>query len=228
VLTLGGRHAGELRVDAVLVAAGRRPELADLALERAGVTAGPGGIPVNEHLQTNQAHIYAAGDVTGGPQFTHYAGYQAAQAVRNLFLPVKLKFAPKYVPWVTFTDPEIAHVGLTEAEARAAGKQCSVVRLPYSALERAVTDGETRGLIKLLVDDHRRIAGCHIAGAMAGEMINEVTLAMNNELTVDAIIGSIHAYPTYSWGLPVALYDYVLNEEPSTAAKVGRLLSRLT
>ncbi|MGI8550421.1 MAG: dihydrolipoyl dehydrogenase family protein [Dehalococcoidia bacterium] len=228
VLELKGPHAGELKVDDILVAVGRIPNIEALALDKAGITFTPRGIPVNDHLQTNQSHIYAAGDVVGGPQFTHYAGYQAAHAVRNLFLPVKLKFSTGYLPWVTFTDPEIAHVGLTEAEAKKAGKQCSIVKFPYSALERAVTDQDPVGMIKFLIDDKRHVIGCHIAGNAAGEMINEITLAMNNELTVDKLLGSIHAYPTYSFGIPVALYDYVLNEEPSAVAKVGRFLSKLT
>jgi pyruvate/2-oxoglutarate dehydrogenase complex dihydrolipoamide dehydrogenase (E3) component len=228
VVTLTGTNSGEIRVDAVLVAVGRTPNIEMLALEKAGVSSTRRGIPVNDKLQTNVAHIYAAGDVTGGMQFTHFAGYQAAQATRNIFLPLKLKFEPGLVPWVTFTDPEIGHVGLTEAEAKRAGKECHVVRFPYSLLERAVTDQDPAGLMKFLIDGRRRFVGAHIAGANAGELINEITLAMNNDLTVDKVIGSIHAYPTYSFGIPVALYDFVLNEEPAAVAKVGRLLSRLT
>ena len=109
-----------------------------------------------------------------------------------------------------------------------AGKEYNVVNIPYSTLERAVTDQDEEGLMKLLIDGKRRFIGAHIAGANAGELINEITLAMNNDMTVDKVIGSIHAYPTYSFGLPVALYDFVLNEEPAAIAKVGRFLSKLT
>lgn len=228
LLTLTGQHRGELRVDAVLAAVGRTPNLDGLALERAGVAATARGIPVNDRLQTNVSHIYAAGDVTGGMQFTHFAGYQAAAAVRNAMLLIKRKFEPGLVPWVTFTDPEIGHVGLTEAEARTQGKECHVVRFPYAMLERAITDQEPVGLMKFIIDGKRRIIGCHIAGAAAGEMINEVTLAMNNHLSVEKLIASIHAYPTYSFGIPIALYDYALNEEPTAIAKVSRFLSKLT
>ncbi len=225
VLMLGD---DELRVDEILCAIGRTPTVESLGLDAAGVISTPRGIPVNELLQTNQSHIYAVGDVTGGPAFTHYAGHQAAHAVRNIFVPIKAKFAPGHLPWVTFTDPEIAHVGRTEAELRAAGDTCEIVRFPYSHNERAVTDAEPVGLMKFLIDGKRRLIGAHIAGQCAGELINELTLAMNNDLTVDAIIGSIHAYPTYSFAIPIALYDYALTENPSTAAKVGRFLSRLT
>ncbi|MDQ4103507.1 MAG: FAD-dependent oxidoreductase [Actinomycetota bacterium] len=229
VLTLGRPFdADELRVDAILCAVGRVPNVEMLGLDAAGVTTTARGIVINDLLQTNQSHIYAVGDVTGGPAFTHYAGHQAAHAVRNIFVPIKAKFAPGHLPWVTFTDPEIAHVGRTEAEVRAAGDTCEIIRFPYSHNERAVTDAEPVGLIKLLIDGKRRLIGAHIAGHCAGEMINELTLAMNNDLTVDAIIGSIHAYPTYSFAIPIALYDYALTENPSTAARVGRFLSRLT
>ncbi len=218
----------ELRVDAILCAVGRVPNVETLGLDAAGVSTNDRGIPVNDLLQTNQSHIYAVGDVTGGPAFTHYAGHQAAHAVRNIFVPVKAKFSPGHLPWVTFTDPEIAHVGRTEAEIRAAGDTCEIIRFPYTHNERAVTDAETVGLMKFLIDGKRRLLGAHIAGQCAGEMINELTLAMNNDLTVDAIISSIHAYPTYSFAIPIALYDYALTQNPSTTAKVGRFLSRLT
>jgi len=104
-------------VDEILVAVGRAPNVEGLRLAAAGVKLGKRGIAVNRRLQTNVKHIWAAGDVVGGMQFTHYAGYQAA-AVRNAFLPLRLPFKPGHVPWVTFTDPEIAHVGLTEDEAK--------------------------------------------------------------------------------------------------------------
>ena len=225
VLTLDD---GELRVDEILCAVGRVPNVESLGLDAAGVATNQRGITVNELLQTNQPHIYAVGDVTGGPAFTHYAGHQAAHAVRNIFVPIKAKFTPGHLPWVTFTDPEIAHVGRTEEQARAAGDTFQVIRFPYSHNERAVTDAEPVGLMKFLIDGKRRLIGAHIAGQCAGEMINELTLAMNNGLTVDAIINSIHAYPTYSFAIPIALYDYALTENPSTAARVGRFLSRLT
>jgi pyruvate/2-oxoglutarate dehydrogenase complex dihydrolipoamide dehydrogenase (E3) component len=218
----------DVRVDAILCAVGRLPNLEALRLDAAGVTTNDRGIRVNDLLRTSQPHIYAVGDVTGGPAFTHYAGHQAAHAVRNIFVSIRAAFSPGHLPWVTFTDPEIAHVGRTEAQVRASGDTCEVIRFPYSHNERAVTEAQTVGLMKFLIDGKRRLIGAHIAGHCAGEMINELTLAMNNDLTVDAIISSIHAYPTYSFAIPIALYDYVLTHNPSAAAKVGRFLSRLT
>jgi pyruvate/2-oxoglutarate dehydrogenase complex dihydrolipoamide dehydrogenase (E3) component len=216
VLTL---DPNELRVDAVLCAVGRMPNVETLGLDAAGVTANDRGIAVNDRLQSSQSHIYTVGDVTGGPAFTHYAGHQAAHAVRNMFVPTKAAYAPGHLPWVTFTDPEVAHVGRTEAEVRAAGTTCEVIRFPYTHNERAVTDAETVGLMKFVINGKRRLIGAHIVGRCAGEMINELTLAMNSDLTIDAIIGSIHAYPTYSFAIPIALYDYALTQNPSTAAK---------
>lgn len=173
VLTLG---PDKLRVDAILCTVGRMPNVEALGLDAAGVTATDRGIHVNDLLQTSQSHIYAVGDVTGGPAFTHYAGHQAAHAVRNIFVPIRAAFSPGHLPWVTFTDPEIAHVGRTESEIVATGDTCEVIRFPYSHNERAVTEAETIGLMKFLIDGKRRLIGAH--------------------LTVDAIIGSIHAYPT--------------------------------
>ncbi len=219
---------GELVVDQVLCAVGRLPNVESLDLAAAGITADRRGVTVNERLQTSRPNVYAAGDVTGGPEFTHYAGYQAAHAVRNMFVPIKAKFDPGLLPWVTFTDPEIGHVGRSEAQLREAGTGFDVVRFPYSRNERAVTDAEPFGLMKFLVDRKRRLLGAHIAGQGAGELINELTLAMNNRLTVDAIVRSIHAYPTYSFALPVVLYEYALMEKPSLAARLARALSRLT
>ncbi len=228
VLSLVGEHGGEVRVDRVLVAVGRTPNLEELDLDAAGVDHDDRHIPVNDRFQTNKSHVYAAGDIIGGHQFTHLAGFQAAHAARNIFLPLKSGFDPVPLPWVTFTDPEVAHVGITEVEAAEAGTDVTIVRFPYSHNERAVTDNEHDGLMKFLIDPKRHIVGCHIAGAHAGELINEITLAIKHGITVDGIVGTIHAYPTYSFGLPIALYDYVLNEHPSTIAKVGRFLSKLT
>ncbi len=227
VLDLTGDQS-ELRVDRVLVAVGRTPNLEDLDLDAAGIEHDDRHIPVNDRFQTNVSHVYAAGDIIGGPQFTHYAGFQAAHAARNIFLPVKSKFDPGPLPWVTFTDPEVGHVGITEQEATATGAEVTIVRFPYAHNERAVTDNDHVGLMKFLIDDRRHIVGCHIVGAHAGELINEITLAMKHDITVDGIVGTIHAYPTYSFGLPIALMDYVVNESPSTIAKVGRFLSKLT
>lgn len=221
VLEVSGGPA--VRVDRILGATGRRPNVAGLGLAAAGVVHGPDGVPVDDRLRTNIGNVYAAGDVTGGPAYTHFAGYQAAHAVRNIALPGRgAAFDPGAVPRVTFTDPEIAAVGRADD-----GTAYDVVRLPYSRHERALTDGAGPGLVKILVGRDRRILGAHIAGHNAGELVDELTLAMNRRLTVDEIVGSIHAYPTYSFGLPIALHEYQ-RRRPGRALRLGRLLTRLT
>lgn len=212
----------ELRVDQVLVAVGRRPNVAGLDLERAGVEYGPDGVRVDDRLRTTVPHILAAGDVVGGPAYTHYAGYQAAHAVRNIAVPLPARFDPGPLPAVTFTDPEIASVGALDD-----GTAYDVVRFPYGRHERALTDGHPDGLIKVLVGRDRRILGAHVAGQNAGELVDELTLAMSAKLTVDRVIGSIHAYPTYTFGLPIALHEYATRQRPSRALRVGRRLARL-
>jgi len=143
VVTVGDRP--ELRVDQILAATGRRPNVAGLGLAVTGVVHGPGGVPVDDRLRTNVAHILAAGDVTGGPAYTHFAGYQAAHAVRNIVVPGSPAFDPGAVPAVTFTDPEIARVGQAENGLRDSGTAYDVVRLPYARHERTLTDGDRAG-----------------------------------------------------------------------------------
>ncbi len=166
--------------------------------------------------------------MTGGPAYTHFAGYQAAHAVRNIVVPGSPAFDPGAVPAVTFTDPEIARVGQAENGLRDSGTAYDVVRLPYARHERALTDGEATGLVKILVGRDRRILGAGVAGHNAGELIDELTLAMNRKLTVDHLVSSIHAYPTYSFGLPIALHEYATGRRPGRALRLGRLLARFT
>lgn len=183
----------------LLLAVGRRPNVDGLDLARADVTYSSRGIQVNERLQTSQAHIYAAGDCTGGPQFTHYAGWQAAMAVRNALLPGASRAVSDIVPWTTFTDPEVAHVGATQARAREQfGDDVMTCDWPMSRVDRARIDGSTIGFLKLV---HRRngdLLGATIVSERAGEMIHEWTLALNHGLKVGDVSQDIHVYPTYS------------------------------
>lgn len=217
---------GELCVDEILCATGRTPNIEDLGLDAAGVEIGPGGVVVDDRLRTTRPHIYAAGDVIGGPGFTHLAGRQASHAIRNIAVPGSARFSPGHLPWVTFTDPEIAHVGVTQD--RAAGRHVDVVRFPFRRHERALIDGDPAGLVTILVGRRRRIVGASVAGTGAGEMINELTLAMNSGLTVDTVIRSMHAYPTYSLALPTALYEHGLHGRPGPSLRLGRLLTAFT
>ncbi|WP_448189387.1 dihydrolipoyl dehydrogenase family protein [Azospirillum sp. sgz301742] len=179
----------------LLVAAGRRPNVEDLNLDAAGIEAHRGGVITDKRLRTTNRRVYAVGDVTGGPAFTHVAGYHAGLVVRNaLFrLPAKENYAA--LPWVTYTDPELAQVGPTEAEARTAYGAVDVLRQPFADNDRARAEGETEGLIKVLA--HRgRVIGVSIAGPHAGEQIALWCLAVATRAKVSTLAGLVLPYPT--------------------------------
>jgi pyruvate/2-oxoglutarate dehydrogenase complex dihydrolipoamide dehydrogenase (E3) component len=204
----------ELRADAILVALGRAPNVEGLGLEAAGVAYDAKGITVDDYLATSTGNIYAIGDVIGGYLFSHVAAYHAGVAVRNMLLPVGRKKASyDALPWVTFTDPEAARVGLTEAEAMAKGK-VRVIRFPWREIDRAQAEAETEGFIKLILGaKNDTILGAHIVGAHAGELLGEIALAMRHKLGLDAIFATTHAYPTYGTGLQQAAFEAYLESE---------------
>jgi pyruvate/2-oxoglutarate dehydrogenase complex dihydrolipoamide dehydrogenase (E3) component len=193
-------NAGEAKGDTLLVATGRRPNVDTLNLQRAGVTFTAKGVPVDDFLRTNVKHIYAAGDVLGGPQFTHYAGYQAFIAARNALFPGASKGVVQSVPWTTFTDPEVAHVGLTEAEARNKdhGMDVDVRIMEMERVDRAVTESDTSGFIKIVHKKDGPVVGATVVAERAGEVINEWALAISNNLKMSDLASTIHVYPTYS------------------------------
>jgi pyruvate/2-oxoglutarate dehydrogenase complex dihydrolipoamide dehydrogenase (E3) component len=201
---------GELRVitsratvtgDALLVALGRSPNVDGLDLERAGITYTPAGIAVDETLRTSNPRVFACGDVIGGPQFSHYAGWQAYIAVRNALLPGSSRGVRSDLPWAVFTDPEVAAVGLTEKEALSRyGSGVDIVQIDLDHVDRAQTDADLRGIIKVVLRRDGQILGAHLVAARAGEMIQEYVLAMNHRLPLDRLAGTMHVYPTYSSG----------------------------
>jgi pyruvate/2-oxoglutarate dehydrogenase complex dihydrolipoamide dehydrogenase (E3) component len=193
-------HDGrESRVEGsrLLVAAGRKPRTGDLDLDRAGIRYGRNGIEVDRRLRTSARGVYAIGDVIAGPRFTHAASYQAGIVIRNaLFhLPAKADYAA--LPWVTFTDPELAQIGLTEAAARARhGDDVAVSRFDFAESDRAQAERETLGAAKIVSRRNGRILGASILGAHAGELIQLWTLALANGLKLRDIAGVIAPYPT--------------------------------
>jgi pyruvate/2-oxoglutarate dehydrogenase complex dihydrolipoamide dehydrogenase (E3) component len=194
--------AGGARSEMLLVASGRRPTIQGLDLEKAGVLHSDKGIPVDDQLRTNVKHIYAAGDVIGAQQFTHFAGWQAFQAVRNALLPGHHSGFTDVLPWVTYSDPEVAHVGLTEVQAREQFQTDIDVHFrPMSRVDRAVCENDTDGFIKLVARKDGTISGATIVAARAGETITEIVVAMNNGLKLKDLAAAIHAYPTYSTAL---------------------------
>ncbi|HVF88268.1 MAG TPA: FAD-dependent oxidoreductase [Pyrinomonadaceae bacterium] len=216
VLTIeddGGRR--ELRAEEILVATGRAPNVEGLNLEAIGVRHDARRIVTDSYLRTARAHIFAAGDVTGNYPFTHMAAYEAALVVRNalFFWPLMKKTNFRVVPWATYTDPEVARVGLTEAEAREkyGDGKVRVYRSTFDENDRAQAEGETRGFAKLVcVGRKGEIVGAHIVGAHAGELIHEVVLAMKERLSASALGGMIHVYPTLTQVTQRAGLDAVL------------------
>ncbi len=181
----------------VLVATGRRAAIFGLGLEAAGVDHTPGSIVVDRRLRTSQKHIYAVGDVCGPYPFTHMAEYQAGVVLANLLFRIPRKVDYRVVPWVTYTDPEVAHVGLTQMDADARGLKYDVARFELAEIDRAKTDTAVEGFARILIS-RGRIAGASLVGAHAGELVHELALAMRVKARVRDIAGLVHAYPTYS------------------------------
>ncbi len=212
-----------LRGDALLVATGRVSNTRTIDAAVGGVELSEEGIVVDEGMRTTADGVWAAGDVTGGLRFTHVAGYQAGLVVRNAFFPFRAKADYRVVPWVTFTEPELAHVGLTEAEARDRhGDQVRVWRRPFGDVDRAITDGETCGLVKIVTDRTGRILGGHILGHGAGNLIAEVALAMKHGVKASALATTIHAYPTY----PEAVREAAQEQLKSRLTGVTKSIAR--
>jgi len=188
----------KISAEALFIAIGRMPNIYGLDLEKAGVETSMTNILVNRHMQTTQWNIFAAGDVTSPFQFSHMANYQAIAAVSNAFLPIKRSVKYTSIPWCTFTDPELARVGLTEGHARDIHKSVKVFKAEYSSLDRARTDRSETGLVKIVCDRKYKILGIHILGERAGDIIHEGLLAKIMGIPLHKIHKAIHAYPTYA------------------------------
>lgn len=198
VFEVGGKEERIAGSD-LLIATGRRPNMADLNLEAAGVRASPKGIDVDARLRTSNRKIYAIGDVIGGYQFTHMAGYHAGIVIRNALFRLPAKVDESAVPWVTFTDPELGNVGLTEAAARQAhGDAVRTVRWPFRENDRAQAERETEGLVKVVADRRGRILGAGVVGPNAGELLLTWSLAIAKRATLRDMAGLIAPYPTLS------------------------------
>jgi pyruvate/2-oxoglutarate dehydrogenase complex dihydrolipoamide dehydrogenase (E3) component len=221
-LTLDGSH--------LLVAAGRSPNIADMGLDLAGVDCANGAIAVDNRLRTRNKKIFAIGDVTGGLQFTHMAAYDAGIVIRNALFHLPAKINHHAVPWVTFIDPEIAQVGLTENAARAA--HCNDIRVitwNYAENDRARTERQTQGLIKVVTTASGRILGAGIAGHQAGELIGLWSLAISRKMKIGAVAGHIAPYPTLGEiSKRVAGAWYAPSLFGKKTRKIVRLLLRLS
>jgi pyruvate/2-oxoglutarate dehydrogenase complex dihydrolipoamide dehydrogenase (E3) component len=188
--------------DALLVAVGRTPTLRSLDLQSAGVDVSESGLRVNDYLQTSQRHIYAAGDVIGPFLFTHMADAQARVIVRNILVPfqfLRQKMDYSVVPWCTYTDPEVAHVGLSEKEAKRKNVDYDLFVVLLEDLDRAVVESEDSGFVKVLTaKGSDKIFGATIVGPHAGDLLHEFVLAMKTGIGLSTIASTIHAYPTFA------------------------------
>jgi pyruvate/2-oxoglutarate dehydrogenase complex dihydrolipoamide dehydrogenase (E3) component len=191
-------EAGALAIDGthLLVAAGRRANMEGLDLEKAGVAFDGKGIRVDRRLRSTNRRVYAIGDVAGGPQFTHVANYHAGLVLRALLFRLPAAEDRLIVPRVTYTDPELAHIGLTEEDARKAHGSVRVLRSPYAENDRAQAERQTEGFIKLVTGRRGRILGVSIVGAGAGEQIGFWALALSKKMNVRDIIGHVAPYPS--------------------------------
>jgi pyruvate/2-oxoglutarate dehydrogenase complex dihydrolipoamide dehydrogenase (E3) component len=220
---------GELVGDALLIAVGRRPNVDGLDLEKAGVEYTPRGITVDRYLRTTAPHIYALGDCIGGYQFTHYANWQGFMAVRNAVLPGNSKGHSEIVPWATFTEPEVAHVGLSETQARERhGNKVEVSILPMTKVDRAHAEHDTNGFIKLV---YRRglflpkLLGVTIVAARAGEMIQEWVMVLQSGVSPTKLSQAIHVYPTYTRANTQALGPVLSGG--LTSGRVGEIVKKV-
>ncbi len=211
--------------DAALAALGREPAIHGLQLENAVVRFSEKGIDVDLHCRTSQRHIYATGDVTGRYQFTHMGEHMSKVAVTNAILHWRKTLDYNHVVWSTFTEPELAHLGQSEHQLSVRNKKYAVYRLPFTKLDRAITDGETIGEVKVFSDRRGKILGASILGENAGEMISEYALAMRHGLGLSQIAQTIHPYPTYMLGNRKTADQFVAKQLDSPLlALLGRLL----
>ena len=185
-----------LRAETILVAVGRTANLQGLGLEGITVERDKKGLKLDERLRTNHRHIYVAGDATGSYQFTHAAGYEGGIALSNAILHLPRKVDYTYLPWCTYTDPELASIGMNEKRAAAAGISYTVWNEEFRTNDRSLAEGEETGRIKLLLDEKEKPIGIQILGPSAGELLSEWVAVMNGNVKLSAIASAVHPYPT--------------------------------
>jgi pyruvate/2-oxoglutarate dehydrogenase complex dihydrolipoamide dehydrogenase (E3) component len=217
-----------IRGSHLLVAAGRRPNVEDLALDAARIRYEPRGVVVDKHLRTTNKRVYAIGDVTAGPKLPHVAGYHAELVVRHALFRQSVGVDPHVIPTVTHTDPELAQVGMLEDEARAHSGAIRVLRWPYRENDRAQVNKAPQGHIKVITDRRGGILGATIVGAEAGEAIAAWTLAISQKLNIRAFAGLVVPYPAYAEvGKRAAMTYFMRGLTSSGVRRIIRLLRRL-
>jgi pyruvate/2-oxoglutarate dehydrogenase complex dihydrolipoamide dehydrogenase (E3) component len=227
-LGLPGGRTDEIAVDEILLGVGRAPNVENVGLEAAGVAYdAKRGVRVNDYLQTTNPRIYAAGDVCMNWKFTHAADAAAKIVVSNALFLRTQKLSSLVMPWCTYTDPEIAHVGMYVRDAEAAGIETDTFQVPLREVNRAVTDGEEDGFVKIHTKrGSDRILGATVVATHAGEMLGEITLAIVGKLGLRAILKTIHPYPTQAEGIKRAAGLYARSKlTPRVARWMGRWMA---
>lgn len=191
-----GHETRSVRAEALLVATGRRVNLDGMGLEDIGVVFDRRGLKLDERLRTTHNHIFGAGDATGTYQFTHAAGYEGGIVVSNAIFHLPRKVDYKRLPWVTYTDPELASIGMNEKAAKARGIDYSVWSEEFAGNDRSLAEGETRGKIKMLLDEKERLLGVQILGPQAGDILSEWVAVMNGNVRLSTLASAVHPYPT--------------------------------
>jgi pyruvate/2-oxoglutarate dehydrogenase complex dihydrolipoamide dehydrogenase (E3) component len=192
----GEGETATIEGEAVLVAAGRKPNIDGLGLDAAGVSFTNRGIPTDARMRTNIPHIYACGDVNGQLPFTHVAGYEAGVALTNAVLHLPRKADYGKIGWCTYTDPEAASIGFNEKRARREGLDYRILEEHFADNDRARAEGEPLGKIKILLDKSDKLLGCQIIGAHAGDLIHEWIVAVSGGVKLSTLAGAVHIYPT--------------------------------
>jgi pyruvate/2-oxoglutarate dehydrogenase complex dihydrolipoamide dehydrogenase (E3) component len=185
-----------LTTEKILVAMGRAPNIEGLGLSAAGILIRPNGIVVDKRLRTTRKHIFAAGDVTGEYQFTHAAGYEGGVVVSNAVFHLPRKTDYTWFPWCTYTDPELAGIGMNEKTAKEAGIDYKIMTEEFTGNDRSLAEGETVGKLKLVLDKKEKIIGVQILGPHAGELINEWVAVLNGHVKLSTLASAVHPYPT--------------------------------
>ena len=185
-----------LRADRILVALGRRIDTEGMGLEKISLKFDRKGVTVDDRMRTNHAHIYAAGDVTGAFQFTHAAGYEGSIVLSNAILHLPRKADYTYFPWCTYTHPELASIGINEKRAGERGIEYTVWKEEFRANDRSLAEGEETGMIKMLLDAKNKPLGIQILGPSAGELVSEWVAVLNGKVSLSALAGAVHPYPT--------------------------------
>ena len=217
-LHLGGGEA--IDADQLLVATGRTPNVENLGLDAAGVDVAKKGIVVDDRCQTSQKHIWAAGDCTGEYQLTHMSEHMAKVATTNAILKIPSSIDRERVPWTTFSDPELAHLGAGEDELKEKGTSYEVYHFPYSKVDRAVTEGQTTGSIKVFATRWRgKILGASVLGERGGELMQVLAVAMKAGASLQTVSDTLFAYPTYALGARRAADQWYVQKQFPVAIK---------